>query len=103
MHSKPSPILTLRHAMTSREGDRETDFQIGRGLSAWAIERRGGLQPRGLSRAIVFGTCRSDALRSASAPARLGEEMHDDVTDARKIETGWDEEIVWPFEREVVA
>jgi hypothetical protein len=103
MHSKPSPILTLRHAMTSREGDRETAFQIGRGLSAWAIERRSSLHPGRPRTTIVFGTCRSDALRRASAPARLAEEIHNDVTDARRIETGWDEEIIWPFERETVA
>lgn len=89
---------TLRSAMAAREGEREATRQIQAGRRAWAVERRGALQPRGRSRAVVFGTCLSDAVRRASAPGRLGEEHHDDVTDARPITSGWDQPVSWPFE-----
>lgn len=98
--------LTLRAAMVAREGTRETELQIGRGLKAWAVERHGGCQPRGRSTAIVFGTCHSDALRRASAPGRLGEEISDDVTYAEPIAVGYDEPFAkcdWPFARAVAA
>jgi hypothetical protein len=52
---------------------------------------------------VVFGRSRSDALRRASAPGRLGEEVCDDVTDARPIDAGWDEPFEWPFPNEVAA
>lgn len=94
-----APVGSLRRALYVREGIDETDRQIGRGLRAWAIERnRGRLRP---STTIVFGTCRSDALRRASAPARLGEEIHGETTDARRIVADWDtSSFAWPFERE---
>jgi hypothetical protein len=91
--------MTLRRAMVSREGERETEHQIARGMRAWAIERRGLIQPRGCATTLVFGRSRSDALRRASAPGRLGEEIADDVTDAREVTSGWDDAVIWPFER----
>jgi hypothetical protein len=92
-------ILTLRIAMVSREGKQETDFQIGRGLSAFAVERtnphRHNYRPQ---TTIVFGKSPSDAKRRASAPARLAEEIHEDVTRVARITTGWDEPFNWPTE-----
>lgn len=93
-----SADMTLRRAMLSRENSREVEFQISRGLRAWAVERRGSIQPRGCATTIVFGKCRSDAIRRAGAPGRLGEEMCDDVTDAQPINAGWDEPFRWPFD-----
>jgi hypothetical protein len=87
--------MTLRESMRSREGAGEADRQISRGLRAWAIVRSGDrARPQ---TAIVFGTCRSDALRRASAPSRLGEELHHERTRAEAITSGWDEPIQWPI------
>ena len=88
---------TLRSSLYDREGVVETDFQISRGLSAWAIERISPSQRRPVT-AIVFGKSRSDALRRASAPARLGEEIGNEVTRAARITSGWDEPVDWPWE-----
>lgn len=88
-------ILTLRMAMVSREGERETAFQIGRGLRAFAVERDSPVLGRTV-KAIVFGKSPSDAKRRASAPARLAEECHGDVTRVAPITTGWNEPIDWP-------
>lgn len=81
--------------MRGLEGDAETERQIARGLRAWSVQR---VSPalHGRDWLTVFGTCRSDAIRRASAPARLGEEIHGDVTTAVVIASGWDEPIVWP-------
>jgi hypothetical protein len=87
--------LTLRMAMVSREGERETAFQIGRGLRAFAVERDSPVLHRTV-KAIVFGKSPSDAKRRAAAPARLAEECHGDVTRVAPIATGWDEPIQWP-------
>jgi hypothetical protein len=87
--------VTLREQMRSREGAAETERQLARGMRVWAVERRGSCQPRGCATAMVFGRNRSDALRRAGA--RLGEEVADDVTDARPFEQGPDEVGVWPF------
>lgn len=98
--------MTLRQAMISREGDREADFQIGRGLRAWAVERRDLTHTGELGRrqtTIVFGTCRSDALRRAKAPARLCESYHGTDWRLAEITSDWDEPFVWPLPREVVA
>jgi hypothetical protein len=92
---------TLRMAMVSREGEHETAFQIGRGLRAWAVERT-TFHDRRLT-LLVFGTCRSDAVRRAASPARLGEECHGDVMRAEPVASGWDEPIVWPLVGEAVA
>lgn len=97
-----TPPDSLRHAMYVREGVGETDRQIARGLSAWAIERRDPTYAGGLSRpqtTIVFGKCRSDALRRAKAPARLGESFYGTTWDAMQIRTEWDGPVIWPFER----
>lgn len=91
-----TPLNSLRSALYAREGVDATDDAIRRGLRAFAIERRGVLQPGGLRTTIVFGTCPSDAKRRASAPGRLAEEMYDDVTRTKPIRVGWDDEIVWP-------
>lgn len=90
--------MTLRDAMSSREGSAEADRQIRRGLRAWAVERRDdtGRRPE---TTIVFGTCASDARRRASAPARLGEATAHDATRVLPIASGWDEPFVWPFDR----
>lgn len=92
--------MTLRAAMRSREGDREAAWQISRGLRAWAVERRDLTHTGALGRpktTIVFGTCRSDALRRAQAPARLCEPFQG--TDWRVAEIGreWDEPFDWPL------
>lgn len=88
--------MTLRMAMVSREGERETAFRIGRGLRAFAVERESPCLHR-TNTAIVFGKSPSDAKRRAAAPARLAEECHGDVTRVAPITTGWDEPIQWPF------
>lgn len=90
--------MTLREAMCSRVGTIEAERQIGRGASAWVVERTTAMLGRPLT-AIVFGRNRSDALRRASTPGRLGEGWDGDVDDARRIESGWDDPIVWPFDR----
>lgn len=87
---------TLRGTMYCREGEKATEFAIGLGLRAWAVERTGEYRHRAVT-AIVFGKSRSDALRRASAPARLAEEMHNDVTTAVEIMSGWDSPVVWPI------
>jgi hypothetical protein len=87
--------MTLRAAMISREGEQETAFQIGRGLSAFAVERDSLCLHRTIT-AIVFGKTPSDAKRRAAAPARLGEECHGDVTRAVRIVSEWDEPVQWP-------
>lgn len=89
--------MTLRGALESREGRVETDWQIRQGRRAWAVERTGSLQPRGMAMTIVFGTCASDAKRRASAPGRLAEEVHDDVTRVALIDSSWDEPFIWPW------
>jgi hypothetical protein len=90
--------MTTRQAMVSAEGQRETDFQIGRGLRAWAIERETGHPDyRQRMTKIVFGRSRSDAVRRAASPARLGEELAADTTRAAPIASGWDEPIIWPL------
>lgn len=86
---------TLRTAMQIREGTDEAERQITRGLGAWAIQRTSPCQHRTLT-ALVFGRCASDATRRAASPARLGEELHGDVTIAAPIATGWDEPVQWP-------
>lgn len=84
--------------MHGREGERPAEDAIRRGLRAWAVERYTGSPGyRHRETAIVFGRNRSDALRRASAPARLGEEIHGDVTYATRIASGWDEPITWPI------
>lgn len=105
MQQQPTSSITLRRAMQSREGD--ADYQISRGRRAWAVERRdvtytGDLQERPQT-AIVFGTCRSDALRRAQYGARLGESHHGTDWRLAEITSGWDEPFVWPLPREVVA
>lgn len=95
--------ITLREAMVSREGDREAEFQIGRGLQAWAVERRDLTYTGDLGRpqtTIVFGTCRSDALRRAQAPARLCESHMGTDWRAAPIDADWDCPFEWPLERE---
>jgi hypothetical protein len=91
-----TPLNSLRSALYSREGVEATDGAIRRELRAWAVERRGTLQPGGRRTTIVFGTCASDAKRRAAAPNRLAEEMYDDVTCVKPIRVGWDDELVWP-------
>lgn len=88
-----APVGSLRAAMYSREGVEATDFAIRRGLQAWAVERSGWPV---VQRVIVFGRSRSDALRRASAPARLGEQIYGDVDTAAVIASGWDEPFAWP-------
>lgn len=80
--------------MNALEGPAETERQIARVLRAWAVDRRGPYMPT--ETLIVFGTCRSDAVRRASSPARLGEGVHGDETRATRILSGWDEPIEWP-------
>lgn len=86
---------TLRAAMYAREGVATTDDAIRRGLSAFAVERT-GMGRRRSQTTMVFGRSRSDALRRASAPARLGEEVGDEESCAALIASGWDEPITWP-------
>lgn len=93
--------MTLREHMHGREGRREAERQIARGLRAWAVERVTPLVSTATAfcreTTIVFGTCRSDALRRASAPARLGEGVDGDITTAAEITSGWDSPVVWPL------
>ena len=90
-----APVGSLRATMYSREGVDATDDVIRRGLRAFAVERF--VFNRGRETAIVFGTCVSDALRRASAPARLGFACYGDDTRALPIEGGWDDPVAWPF------
>jgi hypothetical protein len=94
-------MITLRRSMESREGSRSTEDAIRRGLRAWAVERRDLTCTGDLGRpqtTIVFGTCRSDGLRRAQAPARLCEPFHGTEWRVAEVTTGWDEPIVWPLE-----
>ena len=91
-----APVGSLRATMYSREGVDATDDAIRRGLRAFAVER--SVSNRGRDTGIVFGTCVSDALRRASAPARLGFACYGDETRALRIEGDWDEPVVWPFQ-----
>lgn len=89
---------TLRAAMHTREGVEEAERQIAMGRFAWAIERwrwgcHGDLYR--CDTAVVFGKSRSDALRRASSPARLGEEQAGDCTITAVVQSGWDEPFVW--------
>lgn len=93
---------SLRAALYFREGVEATDAAIRRGLRAWAVERRRthGLRPE---TTIVFARSRSDALRRASAPARLAQEIGGDETIVALILSGWEEPVRWPLPwREVV-
>jgi hypothetical protein len=90
-----APVGSLRHAMYVREGVDETDRQICRDLRVWAVERFDWHRPE---TAMVFGTCRSDALRRAQAPARLGESFAHTQWRVGQITSGWDEPVVWPLE-----
>lgn len=92
---------SLRAQMHSREGADEAEFQIGRGMRAWAVERVSGW--RRVEAVIVFGKSPSDAKRRAEAPARLGESCHGDVLNAAPIVTGWDEPPAWPLPRRAAA
>jgi hypothetical protein len=87
--------VTLRDAMRAREGADRAEFQIGRGMRAFAVERESPCLHR-TDTAIVFGRSPSDAKRAASAPARLGEGCHGDVTRVAPIVAGWDEAVAWP-------
>ncbi len=91
---------TLRDAMIANEGEREVAFQIGRGASAWAVERTTQGRRETL---LVFGICRSDAIRRTRSPARLGEEIDGDTTRAEPVASRWDEPVVWPLAAEAVA
>jgi hypothetical protein len=90
-------MTTLRMALLTREGEQETNFQIGRGLHAFAIERESPCLHR-TDTAIVFGKSPSDAKRRAASPARLAEECYGDTTRAARITTSWDEPFDWPTE-----
>lgn len=85
---------TLRDHMHSLEGHDHAEWAIGHGFQAWAVERlTGSAGYRRKQSAMVFAKSRSDALRKADSPARLGEGCHDDVTTATKIGTDWDKPI----------
>lgn len=91
----PSSVLTLRRAMASREGTRPTEDAIRRGLRVWAVERFDWHRPE---TTMVFGKSRSDALRRAQAPGRLGESFADTRWRAAEVVGGWDEVVVWPLD-----
>ena len=91
--------MTLRQSMNHREGTRPTEDAIRRGLRAFAVERRDWRSET----AIVFGRNRSDALRRAQAPSRLGESFHETQWRVAEITSGWDAPIEWPLERQEVA
>jgi hypothetical protein len=94
------PGITLRHAMHSREGAAEAEFQIDRGVRAWAVERRDVThtgEPGRRQTTIVFGTCRSDALRRAKAPGRLCEAHHGTDWRVAPIDVDWDAYFDWPL------
>lgn len=91
-------MLTLRQHMNGLEGEQHTTWAIGYGFSAWRVERDSFVLHRKM-RITVFAKSRSDALRKASAPARLGEECYGDVSEAQKITSGWDEPIAWPTQQ----
>lgn len=85
-------MTTLRQHMHSLEGVEHAEWAIGHGFKAWAIERSTGSPGyRVVKHTAVFAKSRSDALRKASSPARLGEECHGDITEAVRIVAHWDD------------
>lgn len=88
-----APSGSLLAALYSSEGVEATDDAVRRGLRAWAVERRGSgpIETR-----IVFGRSGSDALRRASAPARLGESILGEQTFVVEILSEWTEPVAWP-------
>jgi hypothetical protein len=85
-------MMTLRQHMHALEGRAHAEWAIGHGFQAWAVERLTGSEGyRVTKHTAVFAKSRSDALRKASAPARLGEECHTDVTEAVRIAAHWDD------------
>lgn len=82
-------MITLRDHMRSLEGHEHADWAIGHGFQAWAVERTSPCLHRTDS-AMVFAKSRSDALRKADSPARLGLGCHGDVTTATKVGTDWE-------------
>lgn len=88
---------TLRDHMHSLEGVKHAEWAIGHGFRAWAVERLVGYRTDGFKQsAMVFAKSRSDALRKADSPARLGEGSAADVTTAARVASGWDEPIAYP-------
>lgn len=96
-----TPLGSLRACMYVREGVDETDRQISRGLRVWAVARFDA--PHYPETAMVFGTCRSDALRRAQAPARLGGSFQGTQWRVAEIVGDWDGPVVWPELEEVAA
>lgn len=90
-------MTTLRHHMHLLEGEKHTNWAIGQGFQAWAVERLSLGRKMSIT---VFAKSRSDALRKAASPARLGEECYGDTVSATRIKSGWDEPICWPVHSE---
>jgi hypothetical protein len=88
---------TLRGALYVTEGQAATDDAIRRGLRVWAVERTRAYMPR--QTALVFGRSRSDAIRRAGSPARMGEEIDGDLTTAVEVPAEWDAPARWPAVR----
>jgi len=86
--------ITIRQAMESREGAAAVAFAERRGLRVWVVERFDWHRPE---IAMVFGTCRSDAVRRAQAPARLGESYANTEWRTAEVVGKWDEPFVWPL------
>lgn len=85
---------TLRGVLCVTEGVAATDDAIRRGLRVWAVERTRDYLPR--ETLLVFGRSRSDAIRRAGAPARMGEEVEGDLTTAVEVPAEWDKPVRWP-------
>jgi hypothetical protein len=84
--------VTLRTHMHALEGRDHAEWAIGHGFSAWAVERlTGHPDHRVRQSAMVFAKSRSDALRKADSPARLGEGCQSDETTAVRVLSEWDD------------
>lgn len=91
--------MILRRTMELREGEQPTAHAIRLSLRVWAVERidwPGDREHR--THCMVFGRSRSDAIRRAQAPARMGEAFHDTEWRVAEVTSGWDEPVVWPLE-----
>lgn len=91
--------MSLRENMIGREGAAGVDHAMRLGLKVWAVQRRFHGRPDERPESVlVFARNRSDALRKAESPARLGEgAAHSEYRVARVV-SGPDEPVEWPLD-----